>query len=81
MYLVSYYCTGILAPILAEVMYDKGGPVVPLLVFGPLMIIAAIAAGESRPPVATLNDVQSMMGMGVRDENVDSCLMSGESQQ
>eukprot|EP00904_Undaria_pinnatifida_P013101 jgi/Undpi1/8921/HiC_scaffold_26.g11382.m1 len=36
---------GLAAPIIAEVMYDKGGPAAPLLVFGPTMIITAIAAG------------------------------------
>ncbi|CAM9707857.1 unnamed protein product [Pylaiella littoralis] len=36
---------GILAPLLAEILYDKGGPAVPLLVFGPLMIVAAVAGG------------------------------------
>ncbi|CAN0092871.1 unnamed protein product [Pylaiella littoralis] len=36
---------GVLAPILAEVLYDRGGPPAPLLVFGPIMIITAVAAG------------------------------------
>lgn len=63
----SKYCTGILAPVLAEVLYDTGGPAVPLLVFSPIMAIAAIAAGESCPPVAALNDVQLMMGMRMPD--------------
>lgn len=39
--------SGLLAPILAEVLYDGGGPAAPLLVFGPLMIITGVAAGES----------------------------------
>ncbi len=38
--------SGLLAPILAEVLYDGGGPAAPLLVFGPLMIVTALAAGE-----------------------------------
>lgn len=37
---------GLAAPILAEVLFDKGGPVAPLLVFGPTMIITGIFAGE-----------------------------------
>ncbi|CAM9992240.1 unnamed protein product [Ectocarpus sp. 4 AP-2014] len=36
---------GLIAPMLAEVLYDRGGPVAPLLVFGPIMIITGIAAG------------------------------------
>ncbi|CAN0128374.1 unnamed protein product [Ectocarpus sp. 8 AP-2014] len=36
---------GLLAPVLAEVLYDGWGPVAPLLVFGPIMIITGIAAG------------------------------------
>ncbi|CAB1098718.1 unnamed protein product [Ectocarpus sp. CCAP 1310/34] len=36
---------GLLAPVLAEVLYDSWGPVAPLLVFGPIMIITGIAAG------------------------------------
>lgn len=48
---------GIMAPVLAEVLYDRGGPAVPLLVLGPCMIVGAIAAGESRRPAAALNGV------------------------
>ncbi|CAN0217966.1 unnamed protein product [Ectocarpus sp. 12 AP-2014] len=36
---------GLIAPMLAELLYDRGGPVAPLLVFGPIMIITGIAAG------------------------------------
>ncbi|CBN77753.1 major facilitator transporter [Ectocarpus siliculosus] len=36
---------GLLAPVLAEVLYDGWGPVAPLLVFGPIMVITGIAAG------------------------------------
>ncbi|CAM9239572.1 unnamed protein product [Ectocarpus fasciculatus] len=36
---------GLLAPVLAEVLYDDWGPAAPLLVFGPIMIITGIAAG------------------------------------
>eukprot|EP00903_Cladosiphon_okamuranus_P008140 g7839.t1 len=36
---------GLSAPIMAELLYDKGGPAAPLLVFGPIMIITAVAAG------------------------------------
>lgn len=35
-----------LAPVLAEVLYDKVGPFAPLAVFGPTMILTAIFAGE-----------------------------------
>lgn len=35
-----------LAPVLAEVLYDKVGPCAPLAVFGPTMILTAIFAGE-----------------------------------
>lgn len=38
---------GILAPILAEVLHQRGGDVAPLVVFGPMMIITGVAAGES----------------------------------
>lgn len=31
---------------MAEVLYDGGGPAAPLLVFGPIMIVTAVAAGE-----------------------------------
>ena len=36
--------SGILAPVLAEILYDKG-PVWPLAVFGPSMIVVAIFSG------------------------------------
>lgn len=36
---------GILAPIVAEVLFDKG-PLWPLAVFGPCMILTGICAGE-----------------------------------
>ncbi|CAM9239647.1 unnamed protein product [Ectocarpus fasciculatus] len=36
---------GLIAPMLAELLYDRGGPAAPLLVFGPIMIITGIAAG------------------------------------
>lgn len=38
---------GLAAPVLAEVFYDKGGPVAPLLLFGPTMILTGFFAGES----------------------------------
>lgn len=38
---------GLLAPILAEVLHQRGGEVVPLVVFGPMMIIGGVAAGEN----------------------------------
>ncbi|CAM9370337.1 unnamed protein product [Ascophyllum nodosum] len=35
---------GLVAPILAEVLYEKGGAIAPLVVFGPMMIITGVAA-------------------------------------
>lgn len=39
-------CSGLAAPVLAEVLYDRGGRAAPLLIFGPIMILTAIFAGE-----------------------------------
>lgn len=45
-FVLMYKSAGLVAPVLAEVLYDKGGPVAPLLVFGPTMIITGFFAGE-----------------------------------
>lgn len=46
-FLWGLLCPGLAAPVLAEVLYDRGGRAAPLLVFGPIMILTAIFAGES----------------------------------
>lgn len=68
---------GILAPVLAEVLYDRGGPAAPLLVLGPCMIVAAIAAGESRRPARYGAERRAAKKNANGDGRVGSCLASG----
>lgn len=44
---VCVCASGMLAPVLAEVLYEHVGPFAPLAVFGPTMVLTAIFAGES----------------------------------
>ncbi|CAN0067204.1 unnamed protein product [Scytosiphon promiscuus] len=51
---------GLLAPVLAELLYDGWGPAGPLFVFGPILAIAGVAAGE---PIELLANSAALVSM------------------
>lgn len=64
-------CSGLAAPVLAEVLYDRGGGAAPLLVFGPIMILTAIFAGESWGRTLSVYGVSAVRKADVFDGLID----------